>query len=706
MPLAPAFEDRDRWLTGSRLVAAAALGVVAQAAVDMPGGYFGAADEVTLAGTVYSVGLLASALLVVEALRRGSARGAMVAPLAMAASVGLFVPALASDPVVAGLVIVWNLVLLTGYLFPAAAFPVAAWRRPGDTSPAREGDSGAVAEWVESRGAALRHLSLASLLLIVGVVGYRLSRHPVPLAVCTLLGLAALGFAVPFLLRLHRAGARRVWVVPLPAALGLLTLPSAATSLALLALTQLLLLAVLASRQHSTHEILRSFYDRPSRLVVTSFAVLILVGTVFLSFPAAAGAEPVSPIDALFTATSAACVTGLIVLDTPAAFSTFGHGVILALIQVGGLGIMVLSTFATLLLGGHLGLRGERALTEMLELETAPTAYRLTRFIVLATLAVEGLAAAGLASLFALRGEAPLEALWNGVFHAVSAFCNAGFALHSDSLVGFQDSPPVLLLMAALIVLGGLGFSLLAALGAHWKARFGKDRRPGAAPPLLPTQARVVLAVSAVLLAGGTVLFAVLEWDGALAGLSVADKLVNALFQSVTLRTAGFNSVGFAVLAPATLVFMMAFMFIGASPGSTGGGVKTTTLAVLLAAIRATAGSREPARLFGREVPRDVVYRSLAILVISGLVVVCGVFVLVLFESQPFLRLLFEVVSAFGTVGLSMGATAELGPMGKLIIIVIMFTGRIGPLTLALLLGTGRSGPPVVHYPETRLMVG
>jgi len=219
-------------------------------------------------------------------------------------------------------------------------------------------------------------------------------------------------------------------------------------------------------------------------------------------------------------------------------------------------------------------------------------------------------------------------------------------------------------------------------------------------------QVRTVLATSGVLLVSGTLLYLACEWNRTLGGLSPVDKLVNALFQSVTLRTAGFNTVDFTDLGAATALFMILFMFIGASPGSTGGGVKTTTVTVLLAAIRSTTRRGAPVRLFRREVPREIVYRSLAILVISAGVVAGGFFLLLLFEDQPFLDLFFETVSAFGTVGLSLGATASLGPTGKLIIIGVMFVGRTGPLTLALLLGTGAEQRVLCRYPETRLMVG
>jgi trk system potassium uptake protein TrkH len=686
--------QRARWLLAARLCGVWAMSVIAQIAVDMPDGYFGPLDVVTPFGALYAALLT---VLTIALVAGAGARPRWTAwavppavPLLLAANVGLFVPALASDPVVAGAAILWNLTLLAQQLFPTA-------HRRLRSSAAADTAAG----WLVRRGPALRHLVGASLVLTVAVVGYRLSGRLLAQGICLLLQGATLALAWPLLRLLHRAGRRSPWIIAVPVAASLLAAGTApAAMLSLLAVAQLALLLVLLGQQQSTLEVLRDFYRRPSWLIFASFASVIVIGTVLLTFPAAsAGPTPVSPLDALFTATSATCVTGLIVLDTPNDLSLLGQGIVLALIQVGGLGIMVVSTFATLLLGGSLGLRGEQALSEMLDLGTASTAYRLTRFIVLSTLAVEGAGALLLTFFFwGQDGVAGLGgAIWRGVFHAVSAFCNAGFALQTDSLVSLQGSTGAVLVFAALIVLGGLGFGVLSALLARLGGRRGNP---------VSTQVKVVLAISAVLVVAGFALYALLEWNRTLAGLGVGGKLANALFQSVTLRTAGFNSVDFAALAPATVLFMMLFMFIGASPGSTGGGIKTTTLAVLLAALRSTVKPQEPVRLFDREIPEDVVFRSLAIVVISVLLVACGLFALLLCESQPFLTLAFEVVSAFGTVGLSLGATAQLGPVGKLFIIVVMFAGRIGPLTLALLLGTGGSRGAVCRYPRSRLMVG
>lgn len=695
MPIAST-SPRLRALAGARLAGACALGVVAQLAVDMPQGYFAARDRMTELGAAYAALLaLLTASLLLSLRLRPRAAGWLV-PGVLALNAGLFVPAFASDPVVAGLVIVWNLALLAQHLFPPGAGAPIVHRPAATELEARLETRFEV--WLDRWGPAVRHLALVSLLLTVAVVGYRLSEAVLAETVCLALGYGSLAAAWPFL-RLHfRRGGRWGLLVAVPVAGSLLAAGSPAVMLSLLAVAQAVLLLLLLAQQQTTLEILRGFFDRPSRLIAASFGGVILIGTVLLSFPAAAAAPgAVSPLDALFTATSATCVTGLIVLDTPGDFSRFGQAVILVLIQVGGLGIMTLSTFAALILGGSLGLRGERALSELLDLQTAPTAYRLTRFIVLSTLALEAVGAVGLALSYRAAGLPLGEAAWRGLFHAVSAFCNAGFALQSDSIVLFQGSPAPLLIHAVLITLGGFGFVVLAAVGTRLVRR---ERRP------LPVQVRTVLAASALLVGAGAALYAACEWQRSLGGLAAGDKLLNALFQSVTLRTAGFNTVDFGELRAATALFMVLFMFVGAAPGSTGGGIKVTTAAVLLIAIRSAVRPGEPATLFGREVPREIVLRSLAIAVVSLGVVTAGLFLLLLFEPQPFLDLLFEATSAFGTVGLSLGATAELGPAGKLIIIALMFVGRTGPLTLALVLGTGSARRAAVRYPETRIMVG
>jgi trk system potassium uptake protein TrkH len=441
-------------------------------------------------------------------------------------------------------------------------------------------------------------------------------------------------------------------------------------------------------------ELIEQFMQRPAVLVLVTFAAIASAGAVALTFPAAAEGARITPIDALFTSMSATCVTGLAVVDTPSAFSGFGEVAILVLIQVGGLGMMVLSTFATVMLGGRLTLRGEQALGQVLELHTPGHAYRLVRFIVVATFAIEAIGALLLTWRFVEYGVELREAIWLGVFHSISAFCNAGFALQSDSVVLFQSDPFALAVIATLIILGGLGFLVLSWL---WFRALQRERsRP-------PVQVRVVLWLSASLIVVGALGYALLEWRASLDGLSVLDKLTNALFQSVTTRTAGFNSVDVMLMQPATILMVMVLMFIGAAPGGTGGGIKVTTLAVLTAAMPEIVG-RGGATLFGRSIAPAILQRAATITVGAAMSAALALFVLLMSETAPFEVLAFEVISALGTVGLSLGLTPNLSVTGKAVIIATMFIGRVGPLTLALALS--RSSPSALAYPEARIMVG
>ena len=427
-----------------------------------------------------------------------------------------------------------------------------------------------------------------------------------------------------------------------------------------------------------------------------SFAAVIALGTLLLSFPlAAAGGQRLAVLDALFTATSATCVTGLTVLDTASAFSPFGHAVILGLIQVGGLGIMVLSTFATLLVGGRLGLKGGQALSESLGTSGAMRADRLVMFVVLSTLGIEAVGALALTSSFLWHGFALGEAIWRGVFHAVSAFCNAGFSLQGDNLIAFQRDPVFLLVVSALITLGGIGFLVLT--GVWLRLRTG---RPG--PLWMSVQVVGWASLALVLL--GALLIGWNEWNASLAGLPWGHKLVNALFHSVTTRTAGFNSTDMGALGAGTPLLMMVLMFIGGSPGGTSGGIKTTTLVILLGCVRAISRGENRVVLFRRQVGQAAIFRAVVILLLALGIWLVALLVLQMTQRLPFEALAFEVASALGTVGLSLNTTPLLDPTGKLIIALVMFAGRLGPLTFALLWSRTREGH--VGYPEAPIPVG
>lgn len=429
----------------------------------------------------------------------------------------------------------------------------------------------------------------------------------------------------------------------------------------------------------------------PAVTVLATFLGGGLLGTVLLALPLATeGGGSLDLIDAAFTAFSAICVTGLGVVDTPNTFGPFGEATLLMLIQVGGLGIMTLSTAALTFLGRRLSVRHEVTAAELLQAEDRRTMAKVLRRILLVTGLFEGAGAAALTTLFWIGGDAPAQALWRGVFTAISAFCNAGFALQSDSLVGYQSAPLVLLTVGLLIVVGGLGPAVIAAC---WGWRRGGQR--------LSVAARLVLWTSLALTLIGFGAFLSLEWRGTLAHLGPLDRVANALFQSITLRTAGFNSIDLAACHPATIAVMLPLMFVGGSPASTAGGIKTTTLAVLLLLLRASFGRAERVRLMGRSLRPETTHKAAAVAFLGFASVFGTLLMLLATQSMRFDVALFEAVSALGTVGLTIGGTGALDLVGKVVVIVAMFAGRVGPLTLLIVIGRrGRVGagpglPPI-----------
>lgn len=434
--------------------------------------------------------------------------------------------------------------------------------------------------------------------------------------------------------------------------------------------------------------------SRPELMLASSFGLVIAFGALLLALPIArAGAGSVAGIDAVFTAVSATCVTGLIVLDTPSVFSLFGEGVLLLLIQLGGLGIMSFSTAALLALNQRPSLRHERALAEVFVSWEGHDPARAVKHIFAVTFVAEALGALLLAARFATYyGEAPGPALWRGLFTAVSAFCNAGFALQTTSLMPYQTDAFVILVVATLIFVGSLGPVAVVA-------RFRAPQRVRRVSVHLMEAAAVVLTVA------GAVAFLAFEWSGVLADLSFFDRLHNALFQSVTLRTAGFNSVDIAAVRPHTEVFMLIWMFIGGSPGSTAGGIKTTTFAIILLSVASVLSGRPEAVYRNRRLSHDTFYRATAIFVLGLASVLVLWWALLLTQPLEPMSALFEAVSALATVGLSLGATNELDEVGKLLVSIGMFAGRLGPVTVLFLFAAERRTPHR-RFPETSLPVG
>jgi len=446
----------------------------------------------------------------------------------------------------------------------------------------------------------------------------------------------------------------------------------------------------------------------PAQLLTLFYAFAIFLGAALLATPLAARGEPVAFIDALFTATSAQCVTGLTVVDTGSRFSLFGQSVILALIQVGGLGITTFSVYLFIYLRIGVGAKRRWIINETLMHTPVGSWRELIRGIVVLTLVIEALGAALLALVLVPRlGFWP--GLYSALFHSISAFCNAGFSLFPDSLVGFRDDPLVNTTVMALIVLGGIGFLVIRELLAWLKGWRGRGRRR----TRISLHGKIVLVTSAILIVCGALLIGLLERGNALTGMSFMEGFWISIFQSVSSRTAGFNSVDLSVLSAPTLFLVMFLMFVGASPGSAGGGVKTTCLALFFAVFYNRLKGNPHVSLFHRTIPDELITKALALVLLAAILIGCALFALLVVQSpdpahenpREFLAYAFEAVSAFGTVGLSMGMTAKLNTTGKGIIILLMFVGRVGLLTLAFAIA-GRTRCFSARYAEENVMIG
>jgi trk system potassium uptake protein TrkH len=449
----------------------------------------------------------------------------------------------------------------------------------------------------------------------------------------------------------------------------------------------------------------RLIFRSPTRIPIVGFAALILIGTLLLMTPAATTIGALKPVDALFTAVSASCVTGLVVVDTGSAFSTFGQIVILILIQVGGLGIMTMSTLFLLLGGRRLSLTERVVIRDTFTFSGEHNVAFLIRQVVIFALTLEAVGTVLLFPRF-MAGRSILEAFFFALFHSVSAFCNAGFSFFSQSFIAYREDWLVNLVVCFLVITGGIGFLVLSEL----KQNFPFDRRTWVR---LSLHARLVLAVTLLLLLGGTLLVTFLEWNNTLAPLSVPDRLLAGFFQSVTTRTAGFNTLPIGQMANATLFVVMLLMFIGASPGSCGGGIKTTTFASLVVLGFSRMRGWQRPQIFHRTISAGSIGRAMSVVLISFMVIGLATMIILITElgemSHPasrgkFLELLFEVVSAFGTVGLSTGATAGLSTAGKLILSAVMFVGRLGPLVVAM--AVSRRTAPRYYYAEEAIMSG
>ncbi|MGL6024070.1 MAG: TrkH family potassium uptake protein [Cetobacterium sp.] len=435
-----------------------------------------------------------------------------------------------------------------------------------------------------------------------------------------------------------------------------------------------------------------------SRKLILGFFTAIVLGSILLYMPfSLQEGHKISFLTAIFTITSAICVTGLSVIDISQVLSFKGQIILLLFIQLGGLGVMTFSSLFFLLIGKKMSYKDRELIKEERNAESSGEVVSFIKKIVIIVLLIEGIGAFFLTLEFMKRFEFS-KAVYFGIFHSISAFCNAGFALFSDNLEGYSGSILMNMTIAYLIILGGIGFSVINSVLIAVRRDVKR----------FTLTSKVAILVSMFLTFIGMILFFLLEYKNptTLANLSWIDKILASFFQSVTTRTAGFNTVPMGSLNPATIFMFCILMFIGASPGSTGGGIKTTTIGVIVLYVIGIIQGKENINVFNRKISWDILNRALAILVISIMYVSIVIMAIMTIETEmSFEKIVFEVFSAFGTAGLSMGITADLSVVSKMLIIITMFIGRLGPMTFALALGEKKIKQSL-RYPKENILVG
>lgn len=447
-------------------------------------------------------------------------------------------------------------------------------------------------------------------------------------------------------------------------------------------------------------DMIRALKIGPAQLVLISFSIVILIGTILLMTPIAMKpGKAMSFVDALFMSTSATCVTGLTTKSLASDLSTFGQIVIITLIQIGGLSIMTLYSSMTIIIGKSMGIKDRIIMQDLLHVSSLEELFDMIVSIVKYTFFIELWGAIILTIAFTYEGFELGSAIYNGFFHSISAFCNAGFSLFSSNLEAYATNPLICLTITTLVTLGGIGFIAMVELREVIINRKSLVR--------MGLHTKISLIATIVLTAGGALAIFFLEFLNALDSYTLWEKGLISLFHSVTLRTAGFNTISMGNFHSFTLYMMTLFMFVGGCPGSTAGGIKTTTLAVLLESIIATIKGKGKVSMLNKTVSTSTVVKAIAITFISLLTTSFFIFLLMHLEpKQNFLSIFFEVISASGTVGLTLGITPYLSIMGKLAISALMLIGRIGPLTLILAIGQKRGEGGKFDYPVGRIMVG
>lgn len=454
--------------------------------------------------------------------------------------------------------------------------------------------------------------------------------------------------------------------------------------------------------QLRVRDVLKNKDFTPVQILAIGYASIIFLGAVLLTLPISSKNGNVTPfLDSLFTSTSAVCVTGLVTVDTGTYWSYFGKTIIMLLIQVGGLGFMAFATMLSLIAGKKITLRQRLIMQESMNSSSLQGIVKLAKYILLFTFSIEGLGALLLSTQF-IPIFGPIKGIYYSVFHAVSAFCNAGFDLMGNysSLIGYSGNVVIIITISALIVIGGLGFIV-------WNEIYTYKVRKR-----LSLHSKVVISMTAFLILGGTVLFFIFEYSnpGTMKTMGLKERLLSSLFASVSPRTAGFNSIDLSKLTVPSIFLMIILMFIGGSPGSTAGGIKTSTAGILYMTVKSIINGREDTEIFKKRVNKDIVYKSFAITIIALGVLFTVTVLLAITQSasgEPFESYVFEAASALGTVGSTLGLTQKLNSIGKIIIILTMYAGRVGALTLILAIAINKKKKNLsIKYPEDKILVG
>lgn len=432
------------------------------------------------------------------------------------------------------------------------------------------------------------------------------------------------------------------------------------------------------------------------QILALGFLVLILIGATLLSLPISSkSGEPTNFLDSIFTSTSAVCVTGLITLNTSTHWSIFGQTIIMILIEIGGLGFMSFAVLISLILGKKITLRERLVMQEAMNTHSIQGLVKMVKYVLIFTVSVQFFGALLLSTQF-VPEYGPSKGIFYSIFHSISAFCNAGFDLFGTSLVGFSNNSVIILVISALIIIGGLGFTVLLEI-----YEFKGMKK-------LSLHSKLVLITTGILIFGGTILMLIFEYRNpeTIGLMNIKDKLLNSFFSSVSPRTAGFNSVSTSDMTLASKFLTIILMLIGGSPGSTAGGLKTVTCGILVLTVISVIKGREDTEVFGRRFTKEIVYKAFTIAFI-GLSLVIGVTMILSYTEAgaSFIALLYESASALGTAGLTLGLTSELSSIGKVLIMFMMYLGRVGPLTVMLAL-TRKKKKSGYKYPEGKILIG